>query len=432
MHVIENPSPTSKSNGGMDRQKNKIKRREAEAEEREEQAAAFRPLRAEPVDGEGRNGGFRRFRLARRRNHLPRRKGFLFDAVGLACACGCKRRREKQVDSAEHEFHVETGHGSVSVIVYGDQDKPALITYPDLALNYMSCFQGLFFFPEAASLLLHNFCIYHISPPGHELGAAASCPDDPLSSVEDLADQILEILNFFGLDAVMCLGITAGAYILSLFAYRERVLGLILVSPLCKAPSWTEWLYNKVSYGKLALLLWDVWYAKGLFAETLFQQGELQGARGSEEVPESDIVEACRRLLDERQCMNVLRFLEALNERPDISDGLKKLRCRTLVFVGDESPFHDEALHMISKLDSRFSALVEVQACGSMVTEEQPHAMLIPLEYFLMGYGFLRPSQFTGSPRSPLSPSCISPELLSPESMGLKLKPIKTRVSLDV
>lgn len=33
----------------------------------------------------------------------------------------------------------------------------------------MSCFQGLFFCPEAASLLLHNFCVYHISPPGHEV-----------------------------------------------------------------------------------------------------------------------------------------------------------------------------------------------------------------------------------------------------------------------
>lgn len=33
----------------------------------------------------------------------------------------------------------------------------------------VSCFQGLFFCPEACSLLLHNFCIYHISPPGHEV-----------------------------------------------------------------------------------------------------------------------------------------------------------------------------------------------------------------------------------------------------------------------
>lgn len=66
------------------------------------------------------------------------------------------------------EHIIQTGRGNVSVIVYGDQDKPALITYPDLALNHMSCFQGLFFCPEASSLLLHNFCIYHISPPGHE------------------------------------------------------------------------------------------------------------------------------------------------------------------------------------------------------------------------------------------------------------------------
>lgn len=75
---------------------------------------------------------------------------------------------------------------------------------------------------------------------------------------------------------------------------------------------------------------------------------------------------------------------------------------------------------------------VQVQACGSVVTEEQPHAMLVPMEYFLMGYGLYRPSQFSGSPRSPLSPSCISPELLSPESMGLKLKPIKTRIPTHV
>ncbi|OAY85501.1 Pollen-specific protein SF21 [Ananas comosus] len=74
----------------------------------------------------------------------------------------------------------------------------------------------------------------------------------------------------------------------------------------------------------------------------------------------------------------------------------------------------------------------KVQACGSVVTEEQPHAMLIPLEYFLMGYGLYRPCQHSCSPRSPLSPLCISPELLSPESMGVKLKPIKTRISLEV
>lgn len=33
------------------------------------------------------------------------------------------------------EHLVKTSKGSVSVSVFGDPDKPALVTYPDLALN---------------------------------------------------------------------------------------------------------------------------------------------------------------------------------------------------------------------------------------------------------------------------------------------------------
>ncbi|PHU14355.1 Histone-lysine N-methyltransferase ATX3 [Capsicum chinense] len=58
---------------------------------------------------------------------------------------------------------------------------------------------------------------------------------------------------------------------------------------------------------------------------------------------------------------------------------------------------------------SRFSCapFFMVQECESIVTEEPPHTMLIPIEYFLVGYGLYRPNQFSGSPRSPLSPLCL-------------------------
>ncbi|KAG8045953.1 hypothetical protein GUJ93_ZPchr0008g12860 [Zizania palustris] len=327
------------------------------------------------------------------------------------------------------EHRVRTRYGSVSVSVYGDEDKPALITYPDVALNYMSCFQGLFFCPEAASLLLHNFCIYHITPQGHELGAAPISSDVPVPSVDELVEQVADVLDFFGLGSVMCLGVTAGAYILTLFAtkYRERVLGLMLVSPLCKAPSWSEWLYNKV-----LLNLLYYYGTRGIVKECLLQRYFSTEVRGNGQDPESEIVHACRSLLHERQGANVWRFLQAINERHDVTESLKKLQCRTLIFVGENSQFHADAVHMTTKLDRRYCALVEVQSCGSLVTEEQPHAMLIPTEYFLMGYGLYRPSQLESSPRSTLNPFCISPELLSPESMGVKLKPIKTRISLTV
>ncbi|XP_020589304.1 pollen-specific protein SF21-like isoform X3 [Phalaenopsis equestris] len=328
------------------------------------------------------------------------------------------------------EHIVQTGCGTVSVAVFGDQEKPALVTYPDVALNYMSCFQGLIFCPEASSLLLHNFCMYHISPPGHELGAGPISSDVPVPSVDDLADQVAEVLDFFGLKAVMCMGVTAGAYILTLFAssllqskYPDRVVGLILVAPLCKTPSWAQWLYTKV----MSNLLYFYGMC-GLAKEFLLQRYFSKEVRGSAQFPESDIVQACRSLLDERQAINVWRFLESMNGRHDLTKDLKNIQCKTLIFVGDSSPFHSDAIHMSSKLDRRYSALVEVQECGSVVTEEQPHAMLIPLEYFFMGYGLYRPCHLSSSPRSPLCSSCISPEMLSPESMGVKLRPIKTRL----
>ncbi|MFS7965369.1 putative alpha/Beta hydrolase [Helianthus anomalus] len=261
------------------------------------------------------------------------------------------------VESLIQEHIIRTGCGSVSVTVCGDQEKPPLITYPDLALNHMSCFQGLFVSPESASLLLHNFCIYHINPPGHELGAASIGIDDPVPSMEDLCDQILVVLNYFRLGSVMCMGAMAGAYILTLFSikYSERVTGLILISPICKAPSWTERFYNKLTSKTL--------YYYGicdLVKELLIHRYFSKEVCGNPEVPESDMVLACRKLLDERDSINVWRYLQAIDSRRDITEELKSLECKTIIFVGDSSPFHDEALQIAEKLGTNCSALVEV------------------------------------------------------------------------
>ncbi|THG01545.1 hypothetical protein TEA_016830 [Camellia sinensis var. sinensis] len=176
------------------------------------------------------------------------------------------------------------------------------------------------------------------------------------------------------LKEVFCLGVTAGAYILTLFAmkYRERVRGLILVSPVCKAPSWTEWLYNKV-----LLNLLYFYGMCGLLKECLLHRYFSKELRSSMNGAESDVIQACRR----------------------------------------------------------------VQSCGSLVTEEHPYAMLIPIEFFLMGFGLYRQqlplSAASSNGSNPAKPpsvtySCIAPELLSPESLGIKLKPIKTRATIEI
>ncbi|RYQ90796.1 hypothetical protein Ahy_B09g096787 isoform B [Arachis hypogaea] len=73
--------------------------------------------------------------------------------------------------------------------------------------------------------------------------------------------------------------------------YRQRVLGLILVSPLCKEPSWTEWLYNKV----MSNLLYFCGMC-GVAKEMLLKWYYSKDIRGGAQFPESDIVKACRRV----------------------------------------------------------------------------------------------------------------------------------------
>uniref|UniRef100_A0A7I4FFW5 Uncharacterized protein n=1 Tax=Physcomitrium patens TaxID=3218 RepID=A0A7I4FFW5_PHYPA len=290
---------------------------------------------------------------------------------------------------------VETPHGPISVLLCGDQSKPALVTYPDVGLNYLACFEGLFSCPEASSVLFYNFCIYHLDPPGHQDGATEIPDNQPLLTVEDLADQVAEVLDHFGVHEAICLGVGAGSYVLSLFA------AIINILYYC----------GTTSFVKDALL------------QRYFSQEVLASPLGSE------VLKNFRKHLEDHPSKNLMRYIQSLNERNDITESMRKLKCRTLVIVGENSPFHCEAVHMSTAMSRRYQALIEVQACGTLVTQEQPHSMLVPIELFLMFYSFYKRPLSISTPTSPLSPPCVPPELLSSESLGLKLKPIKTRVA---
>lgn len=232
-----------------------------------------------------------------------------------------------------------------------------------------------------------------------QIGAPDSVSQESSPSVDDLADQVTEVLDYFGLEEVIGLGVTGGAYILSLFA------AMISLLYFCGMT--------------------------GFVKERLFQRYfslEVRDAAISEDG--ADALTTIRRYMDDRRSKNVLRYLQALHQRRDLTENLKKMKCRTLILVGEQSPFHREAVHISNAMNRRYNALIEVEGCGSLVTEERPQAMLVPIELFLTGYAFYqRPLlSLTSSPKSPLSPPCMPAELLSSESLGLKLKPIKTRV----
>ena len=54
------------------------------------------------------------------------------------------------------------------------------------------------------------------------------------------------------------------------------------------------------------------------------------------------------------------QILAGIGRRHDLTEGLQKLKCKTLIFVGERSPFHADSIHMNTMMNKNTSALVEV------------------------------------------------------------------------
>lgn len=57
----------------------------------------------------------------------------------------------------------------------------------------------------------------------------------------------------------------------------------------------------------------------------------------------------------------VMSRINLFDRRRDLTESFNKLQCKTLIFVGDSSPFHSESLYMSAKMDKKSCALVEVR-----------------------------------------------------------------------
>ncbi|CAI6010053.1 unnamed protein product [Closterium sp. NIES-65] len=127
---------------------------------------------------------------------------------------------------------VQTATGVVQVTVCGNRGNPPLITYHDVGLNHSTCFQGLMLCADTSVLLLRNFCIFHVDAPGHEEDAEEIPSSQPLLCADDLAEQVAEVARHFALADVTLMGVTAGAYVLTLFApSHPRLVQYIFLVP---------------------------------------------------------------------------------------------------------------------------------------------------------------------------------------------------------
>jgi len=293
-------------------------------------------------------------------------------------------------DEAYAEEIVETEHGSVTVAIKGDRSKPAILTYHDLGLNYISNFQALFNYPDMAEIV-QNFCIFHVNAPGQEENAQILSEDLAYPTMNELAEQVNDVINHFAVVRYIGIGVGLGANILIRHAlkYPERVDSLMVVNGNCSAPGWIEWGYQKRNVSHMrnhgitqAVLDYLMWHHFG----------------ANPEERAHDLLSVYRHYFNnDVQAKNLAKLTEQYIWREaidlerennmDAKGDAKTLKVPVLNIVGSFSPFVEETVQLNGKLNPANVNWLKIQD-SAMVIEEQPGKVAEAFRLFMQGQGY--------------------------------------------
>ncbi|XP_048488960.1 protein NDRG3 isoform X8 [Plutella xylostella] len=294
-------------------------------------------------------------------------------------------------DGACAEIRVRTDRGDIMVAVHGDRNKPAIVTYHDLGLNYVSSFQAFFSFVDMRALL-ENFCVYHVNAPGQEEGAP-SLPDDYVyPTMDELANQINYVLGHFGIKTFIGFGVGAGANILARYAvaHPQKVDALALINCTSTQAGWIEWGYQKMNSRYLR--------SRGMTQGVLDYLMWHHFGRGTD-ARNHDLVQVYRLYFSRNvNPTNLSLLIDSYVRRSDLNiarDG-NTLKVPVLNITGSDSPHVDDTVTFNGRLDPTNSTWMKISDCG-MVLEEQPGKVSEAFRLFLQGEGY-----------APLSPTKIT------------------------
>ncbi|XP_057319992.1 protein NDRG3 isoform X6 [Microplitis mediator] len=318
-------------------------------------------------------------------------------------------------DGSVREERVDTDKGSLLVAVQGNRAKPAILTYHDLGLNYISSFQAFFNYIDMR-VLLENFCVYHVNAPGQEEGSPTLPFDYVYPTMDELAQQLLFVLGHFGLKSVIGFGVGAGANILARFAlsHPSKVNALCLINCISTQAGWIEWGYQKLNVRHLR--------SQGMTQGVLDYLMWHHFGRGTEE-RNHDLAQVYTNYFERKvNPMNLALLIDSYVRRTDLNiarelDPTRKKDGSTLSvpvinITGALSPHVDDTVTLNGRLDPTNSTWMKISDCG-MVLEEQPGKVSEAFRLFLQGEGYV-----VKSSRKPLTPTTSEVAPLSPLKMA--------------
>uniref|UniRef100_I3J170 N-myc downstream regulated 1a n=1 Tax=Oreochromis niloticus TaxID=8128 RepID=I3J170_ORENI len=288
---------------------------------------------------------------------------------------------------AEIEEHdVETPNGRFHCTMKGvpKGDRPVILTFHDVGLNYKTCWNTLFDHEDMAEIMQH-FAVCHVDAPGQHEGANTFSAGYEYPSMDQLAESLPLVLKHFGLKSVIGMGMGAGAYILTRFAldYPNMVEGLVLININSCAEGWMDWAAHKISGWTHA--------EPDMIITHLF---------GKEEIHHNhDLIATYRHhIMNDMNLFNLHLFVKSYESRRDLEierpvpgSNARTLKCPSLLVVGDSSPAVEAVV------SSHGSSMAD---CGGMPQVDQPGKLTEAFKYFIQGMGYMPAASMTRLVRS--------------------------------
>jgi len=353
---------------------------------------------------------------------------------------------------------IQTTRGKILVARQGDQKKPAIVTYHDLGLNYLSNFQT-FFNSGAMQTVKENFCIYHVTAPGQESGAEDLPDGYEYPTMEELSDQVEYVCHYYGIPHFVAFGVGLGANVLVRFAHRRPTMvdGLILINCSSQTAGWVEWMYHKVNIKNLkkhilntannstgsmrsitpplpeTVVDYLIWYHLG--------RPDSEG-RTIEAATIASVYKQYFNSHSETNAKNLSLLIQSYMQRTDLGlareiaangkamlGSTRTLKMPVLNMTGDYSPHIESTVTFNGRLQPNKCTWMKIQDAG-MILEEQPGKVSEAVKLFLQGLGHTIVLLKKVNP-TPVNPKWMSETLTTSQmtttgrSVSLSATPIK-------
>ncbi|XP_073525137.1 protein NDRG4 isoform X2 [Phyllobates terribilis] len=298
-------------------------------------------------------------------------------------------------DADWKEHDIETPYGMLHVVIRGTPkgNRPAILTYHDVGLNHKLCFNTFFNYEDMQEITKH-FVVCHVDAPGQQMGASQFPQGYQYPTMENLAAMIPSVLQHFGFQTIIGIGVGAGSYVLAKFAliFPEMVEGLVLVNIDPNGKGWIDWAASKLS--GLTSSLPDT------VLSHLFSQEELMN--------NTELVQNYRQQIS--SCVNqsnLQLFWNMYNSRRDLEmnrpgtvPNAITLRAPVMLVVGDNSPAEDGVVECNSKLDPTTTTFLKMADSGGLPQVTQPGKLTEAFKYYLQGMGYMPSASMTRLARS--------------------------------